>query len=387
MVKERPRLLVIGDAVAHTGFATLIHSLCNQWYRDWDIAVLGVNYLGDPHGYPYDIFPASLGGDVYGLGRLPNLLEVLKPDLVFIVNDPWIAMDYMKVLREKDIPVVIYTPVDSPNIKVDFAQALNPARLVIGYTQFAVDELKKAGLETQTAVLPHGVDITNFRPLTKKEAREKTGIDPDWFVVGCINRNQARKRIDLLIYYFAEWWNKNNQNPNLRLYWHGALQDLGWDVLQLARYFGVEKQMIITSPKITPGQGVPREILNYIYNSFDIHVSTTLGEGWGFTQAEAAACRIPQIVPRWSALAEWMDGAAHFVDCTSISVNTGGINTIGGVADKDQFVEALDLLYKDPKYRQQLAQKGYSLVSKPTFRWETIAKQFDKAFREILNER
>lgn len=385
-VKQPMKLLAVADAVAHTGFANLLHSVLDPIKRDWEVHVLGINYMGDPHPYPYAIYPASLGGDVYGFNRLPQLLDAIQPDIVFLINDPWILKDYIPVIKQRNIPCVVYTPVDSPNIKSDFATPLNDVNRVIGYTQFAVDELVKAGLTSKTSVVPHGADITLFRPMSKQEAREKLGLKQDWFVVGNLNRNQPRKRIDLMLEYFAEWWKSIDKPDHVRLYWHGALQDLGYDVIQLAKYFGIEQQLIITSPKITAGQGVPKDFLPYIYNSFDVQMTTTLGEGWGFSQAEGAACRIPQIVPKWSGLAEWMEGAAHFVDCTTICVNSGGVNTIGGVADKKQFIDALQRLYEDEKYRRTLAQKAYALISQPRFRWETIAKQFDTIFREVIHE-
>ncbi len=385
-VKRLPRLLAVADAVAHTGFANLLHSILDPLRSKWDIHVLGVNYLGDPHPYPYAIYPASLGGDVYGFGRIEQLISAIQPDVIFIINDPWILTDYLKKIEPHNVPIVVYTPVDSPNIKPDFCTPLNLADRVVGYTQFAVDELVKGGLTAKTSIVPHGADISLFRPMPKLEAREKTGLDPSWYVVGNVSRNQPRKRLDLMLEYFAEWWKSINSPEHVRLYWHGALQDLGYDVIQLAKYFGVEKQLIITSTKISAGQGVPKEFLPYIYNSFDVQINTALGEGWGLPQAEGAACRVPQILPNWSGLGEWMKDAAHFVECTSICVNTGGVNTIGGIPDKKQFIEALDLLYKDEKYRKILAQRAYSLISQPRFRWENIARQFEIIFQEVIHE-
>lgn len=276
-VTERYKILAVADAVAHTGFATLLHSQLDELKRDWDISVLGVNYMGDPHHYPYPIYPASLGGDVYGINRLPGLLDGLKPDVVYLINDPWILKDYVPIIKQRGIPIVAYTPVDSPNIKKDFAEPLNDIDRVIGYTQFTIDELQKAGLTAKTSVIPHGADVTLFRPVPRAEAREKLGLKDDWFIVGNLNRNQPRKRLDLMLDYFATWWKGIGSPEHVRLYWHGALQDLGWDVIQLAKYFGMDQQLIITSPKITAGQGVPREFLPYIYNSFDVQVTMTLG--------------------------------------------------------------------------------------------------------------
>lgn len=101
------------------------------------------------------------------------------------------------------------------------------------------------------------------------------------------------------------------------------------------------------------------------------------------------ATKVPQILPDWSALGEWCryeDGtsAVEFVPCTSIDVNTGGINTIGGVPDKNLFIDALEKLYQDKEYRTQLGEKGYKLITDGKYDWKNIAAIFDQEFKQLL---
>lgn len=48
----RERILVVGDAVAHTGFARLLGSLLARLHARFEVHQLGVNFDGDPHPHP-----------------------------------------------------------------------------------------------------------------------------------------------------------------------------------------------------------------------------------------------------------------------------------------------------------------------------------------------
>lgn len=381
------KILWIGDAVAHTGFATVTHAVLDNMCKFADVHVLGINYQGDPHNYKYPIYPAMIGGDVYGINRLPELLAKIQPDVVCVLNDPWIVKEYVDIIKSTPAKAVCYVPVDSPNMRSDFSEALNKFDMVIGYTKFAIDELSKSGMTAKYSIIPHGVDTSIFNPVSKEDARSKLNMNPDWFIVGCTNRNQPRKRLDLAVKYFAEF--AKDKPDNVKFYYHGGLRDQGWDIIQLAQYYGMDdSRLVITSPNITAGRGIPREMMKYMYSSHDVHISTTLGEGFGLTQAESMACGVPQIVPEWSALNEWCrfdDGspAVLFVPCTTTLANTGGINTIGGVADEAVFVKNLNDLYNNEQLRKDFGKAAFNLITQPKFNWDSISKEFLRIFKSL----
>lgn len=395
VVREKPRLLIVSDAVAHTGFANVCHSVVEHLTNTYDVAVLGVNYFGDPHEYKYPIYPASLGGDVFGIKRLPSLIQNFKPHMTFVINDPWLVGDYMPALSTPIGKVngtdayahkVAYMPIDGKNIQPAFMEKINHLEHAVFYTQFALDEARRSGLsltDDKVSIIPHGVDLTNFPSMTTDSARTKLSVmNKDWFVVGCVNRNQPRKRLDLALEYFAEF--AKGKPSTVKFYYHGALQDVGWNIIQLADYYGVSDRLIITDPNMTTAVGVPREALRYVYNSFDVQITTTLGEGWGLTQMEGMSCGIPQIVPDWSALGEWAKGGVSYVPCTATQANSGGLNTIGGIADKTAFIAELNHMYNDAEYRKQIGRAGYDLVRQPQFQWKKIAEQFDHIFTKVM---
>ncbi|HLT92461.1 MAG TPA: glycosyltransferase family 4 protein, partial [Woeseiaceae bacterium] len=358
---ETRRLVWVGDAVAPTGFARVTHSIVPELQaRGWDVHVLGINYLGDPHGYPFPIYPASRGGDMYGLGRIRALVDRLEPDAVVVLNDPWIVAEFAGL--RLPVPLVGYMPVDAPNIRESVAHALSGIHLAIFYTRFGLDELRARGFSQQAAVIPHGVDLDVFQPMPRAMARRSLGLDQHLpagsFIVGNVNRNQPRKRLDLTVQYFARWLEEMKPDRPAFLYLHCAERDQGWDLRQLADYYGVRRRLLMTHGFTTPVHGPPTEWLRMLYAALDVQVSTTLGEGWGLTTMEGMACGVPQIVPEWSALAEWPRGGVRYVPVTSYAAAAQQLNTIGGVADAAGFVAALEQLYRDDLAREALGRRG-----------------------------
>jgi hypothetical protein len=57
--------------------------------KDHEVHVVGINYNGDPHDYPYPIFPAANVHvqDRFGIPRLPDIINKIKPDFVIALNE------------------------------------------------------------------------------------------------------------------------------------------------------------------------------------------------------------------------------------------------------------------------------------------------------------
>jgi glycosyltransferase involved in cell wall biosynthesis len=385
---RKPRLLWIGDAIAHTGFARVTHSVCQYLKDTWDLLVIGLNYDGSPHAYDYPIWPARNGGDIWGLGMYNRLVTALRPDAVCVLNDPWIVARFCE-RKAPDTPMAAYMPVDAKNIPEGVIEGMGNLDLAIFYTEFGKHQAELGGFTGRSAIIPHGIDLSIYRPLDKREARERLNLSEtladNAFIVGNVNRNQPRKRLDLTVQYFAEWVHRNRLPENVYLYIHCAQRDqAGWNLAQLGRYFGVERRLMLPDPgAVTPAEGFPEAFMPWIYSAFDLQITTTMGEGWGLPQAEGMACGIPQIMPMYSALAEWAAGAAYFVPCTGEEAHIV-INTIGGIPDKEDFIRALDRMYREPELRREYSEKALARAREPRFRWWDIADLFQCHLGQML---
>jgi hypothetical protein len=51
----RPKILIIGDAVAPTGFARVIRSIFEPLCKHYEVHQLATRYDGAPHNYPWKL--------------------------------------------------------------------------------------------------------------------------------------------------------------------------------------------------------------------------------------------------------------------------------------------------------------------------------------------
>jgi D-inositol-3-phosphate glycosyltransferase len=379
------KLLWVGDAACDSGFARCTHQILDVLRQSWDVSVLGLNYRGDPHSYPYHIYPAWPGGDLFGVGRIKEVVDKVKPNCVVIQNDPWNIPAYMKEIRGGPFPIVGALAVDGKNC---MGRGLNDLTLAIFWTRFAAQEAREGGYHGAYDIVPLGVDLNVYTPGDRVQARkdllleEFSRLPEDAFIVGNVNRNQPRKRLDLTIRYFAKWA-KQFGHKNAYLFLHVApTGDMGYDCGQLVAYYGMKGRLILAEPDVF--KGPTEDLLAKVYRSFDVQVSTTQGEGWGLTTMEGMACGVPQIVPDWSALGEWCEESVVKIPCTSTICTPNKINVVGGIADEDVFIMQLERLYQDAALRNELGARGRALVSRPEYRWPAIGKAFATALERAL---
>lgn len=379
---RKRRLLWIGDAVVPTGFATVTHGVLAHLHRRWDVTVSGVNHEGGKHPHPYRIQPAWQGGDMWGMDRFAHLCAEFAPDAVVINNDWWNVAGFLD-RAPKGVPVIAYMPVDGANMSRNIAPKLNALAAAVWYTRFGFEQARVSGFDGARHVIPHGIDTSLFRPVDRSLAREALGLPEDAFIVGNVNRNQPRKRLDVTIRYFAEWTAKHRVR-DARLLLHCAKQDAGWDLEGLAAHHRIADRVIFTGSENIRDAG-DAGIMPLIYSALDVQVSTTLGEGWGLTTMEGMACGIPQIVPEWAALGEWAKPAVR-IPCSTHLAHPE-INTIGALPDMKPFISKLHDLYRNPRRRQLLSRQGLRFVSAAEFHWGNVAGQLEKVIDGAMTKR
>jgi glycosyltransferase involved in cell wall biosynthesis len=369
--------------VVSTGFATVTHSILEHLRHQWDVLVSGINFYGGDHDKPYPVIPARRGSDMWGMDSFAELCGEYQPDVVLINNDWWNVAGFAE--QAVSCPIVGYMPVDGGNVNPEDANKLNQLDAAIWYTDFGYREARKAGFRGLKHVVPHGVGASETSQITRAEARRGLGIriPEDSFLVGNINRNQPRKRLDSTLDIFSKWI----QEFGIRDAWlclHCRRRDEGWDLEQLARYFGVADRVLFTEGEGPLGD-VSRRRLDLIYRALDVQITTTSGEGWGLTTMEGMAHGVPQIVPDWAALSEWPRGVVK-IPCRE-RLARPGINTIGALPDGDVLVAELQELYQSEARREQLGQAGKKWVSHSRYQWETVSSLLNAILKDAVATR
>lgn len=387
---KKTKILWIGDGGVATGFANVNHNIIeNLPEDDYDIHHLAVNFRGDYFETKpwHKLYPAMLGGDMLGIGRIKGMVEKLKPDLIFILNDLWVVRDYLNNIGE-DIPIVCYFPVDAGPVQAGWIEFFGRLEGTVAYTKYGQQEILKTRPDLSVSIIPHGIDTKMFYPIDKMEARVvhmKNTINPDDWIVINANRNQPRKRIDLTIKGFCEF--ANDKPDNVRLYLHMGIEDAGWRIDTMIERYKHAQRLYITSPNLRPDNGIPVEILNYIYNSCDVGLNTSLGEGWGLVPFEHAATGAPQIVPANSANLEiWGEGRGLLMPVEKETITAPRILTEGSVPSVQTIADSLQYAYDNPKEMSEMAKAAYDWMLLPQFQWSTIALQWDALFKKILSK-
>jgi predicted O-methyltransferase YrrM len=221
--------------------------------------------------------------------------------------------------------------------------------------------------------------------MSTREAKAALGLFPkdqidESFLVLNAHRNQPRKRIDLTLKAFALF--AEGKPPGVQLYLHMGTEDLGWNVLKLARRYGIFDRVILTKNS-NDIPGVSSEQLNLIYNACDIGLSTSAAEGWGLPNFEHAAAGKPQIVPRTGALAEIWEGCAELVEPSAEVVYEHVLTEAKAVRPAD-VAAALERLYRDHAHRAEVALACYRRATRPENDWGEISRQWHALFQEVL---
>lgn len=384
------KVLWVGDGGIATGFARVNHSIIEHLPADeFDVHHLAVNYNGDPYETPkhHKLYPAGIGGDALGYKRIRPMINGLKPDVVFILGDPWVINDYISLIPQ-EVKIVAYTPVDAKPLEEVWVKNLSTISQLVTYTEFGKSAFTDLNpeLEQEIKVIPHGVNTSTFYPMDRNECYKALGLPEDIFnkeafIVFNGNRNQPRKRIDLTLKAFAKF--VQGKPDNVFLYLHMGNTDAGWNVMRLARNYGIANRIIMTDPRLSPGAAATVEQLNMIYNTADIGINTSMGEGWGLINVEQACCKIPQIVPNYAATAEIFNkNEALHIDIERFEPHQH-ILTEGGIINVDHAADLMDKLYYDKDLREQLGRNAYNKFTSPEYSWKAVADQFADVLRDV----
>lgn len=389
------KIMFVGDSpTVDTGFGIVSKNLLTNWHKmGHNIVVLGINEYGDNprkvQEFPFPIYPCEKGGPehVYGMHKVWNIAQMENPDIVFLLNDPWLIKTYMDIKPKDILPYtkfVAYYPTDAAPLKPEWHKVLNELDAQICYTKYAEDVVVKSNGSRPDNLYQvyHGVDTDTFFPMSQAVARKHLGLPEDLFIVGMIARNQPRKRFDLLMMAFAEF---AKDKEKVKLYLHTGLKDVGFDILNIADQLSISDKLIMTED-LAPNRGVSPEMLNYIHNAFDVNCLISLGDGFGLPVAESMACGCVQLVSGHSALQELVEGHGGFtVKNAAWILNSGGINTWGGVSDVVDMVDKLNKLYKNVDLRTTMGAEGYAFITQEQFTWEYASNQMNDIFKEIAH--
>ncbi len=405
--QERIKVLAYCDSpTCATGFGTVSRNIFEGLFRTgrYQIDVLGINYWGDPHDFPYRVWPTGTNAerDPYGRKKICNMIPGMEFDLLFFLQDTFI-MDFLPELmahlqkENKKFKSICYFPVDGIP-KEQWIRNINTVDFPVAYTEYGKAEAMKAYSDCKDLhIIPHGANTTDYFP--HKEEDSKTfrqryfGRHADKFIWTNLNRNQQRKDIPRTIRAFAEF---KKEAPESILYLHMAQQDQGWNLPEVCKAYGLSiKEDVLFPENFGPNQGYPREIVNMLYNCSDCVVSTALGEGWGLSWIEAMATKTPIIMPGNTAMAENITEDRGYLvrsgtNSSLYTVLPHDNEVIRPLVDTDHLVETMLHVYNNYDEAMEKAENAYNWVT-TDLNWQASVipqwvEVFDKMYDALTKE-
>ena len=389
------RILYAGDVGVQTGFGRVAEYLIPALAEHHEIHALCTNWHGDPSEMQAHckMYPAMAhGSDPFGSHRIAELVQTVKPDLVWVTNDLWVAItlwDAVKTLKEK-IPFkfFVYTPIDSYGIFPELNNSVSEWDGLATYTEFGKEELVKMGYKKPIEIIPHGTDFTKFFPIDTLECRKDLGVPADAFIVFNGNRNQPRKRIDLTIKGFIEF---AKDKPDARLWLNMGAKDMGWEIIPLFKRVARDSdydptgKLILTSPHFSTHNCLPIEKLNKVYNSADIGINTCIGEGWGLVNSEHAATGVAQVVPDHTSLKEIFNDIPRITCNGSETDRNYGLERL--LPDPSSVADILNYYYEDRNALKAAGNWCHERIHEKQFTWPVITKKMLRIVNEVLNQK
>ena len=269
-----------------------------------------------PQGYrPYpsgvDVYDAAAGEKPiqqgFGYGQIVDYIRRNEPNVVMIYNDLSVVSRFLDEIRKSGLPrtfkLWVYCDQVYNTQLQPFLDILNrDADLVFTFSNGWKKCLKDQGITRPIDVITHGFDKDKFFTIPRELARKQMNLPSDRFIILNLNRNQPRKRYDILIMAFVELIAKYPTKPIYLFCVCDKGEKGGWDL------FGLYKRELLLR-KIPIEHFADRlmvssvdmvfrdEDINMFYNAANVGINTADGEGWGLCNFEQMGVGVPQVLP------------------------------------------------------------------------------------------
>lgn len=406
--QKKFRVLCLFDYACTTGFATVSHNIIaelrNHFQERIYLDIIAINYFGEHYAIDeitniYSAIKLDEGEDPFGRNAFAVMAAKIDFDIIFCIQDIIFHSVLGKILKEikkmkvaqnrKMAKMIVYFPVDGNVIK----EPVNDLAIfdtLVTYTNYGKNKVAgiKPDWKPKIKVIPHGMNPKNFYRIEDREQvmefrRDYFGDNADKTIITQVNRNQPRKDIPNSIFAFLDY--KERFNKNAFYYMHMNATDIeGWRLRELFEQTPlVEGKDFMFLPDEVSQNGVDIAMLNLIYNSSDIFLTTTLGEGWGLSIAEAMQCHLPVVAPLHTSIEEITLGGKLIWGCEEfIPVSTHADSIIRERVDHREVAEKINECMTSNTERQEKIKSAAEYIGKMT--WENVCTKWIDEFNKFV---
>ena len=239
-----------------------------------------------------------------------------KPNLFISLYDVWV----MNAKAYDDFKIASWVPLDHVTMPPRVEAQLRKENVTpIAMAPHGVRQMEAKGIECE--YVPHGIDTSVYKPtytIAGRETNEFLDTKPDQFIVGMVAANKAsglvhRKAFGEALLAFSIF---AKEHPDAVLYLHtdAVGQAGGWNLLNLIKSTGIQKEQIIFPNPSDYRFGFAQADLAALYTRMDVLLAPSFGEGFGVPSVEAQACGTRIIGSNWAATPDLASSDSWLVD-------------------------------------------------------------------------
>jgi len=297
------------------------------------------------------------------------------------------AINYLQHLN---IPTIAHIPIDAPFTRNMYNDVKNCDKIV-AFSKFGYNELLKWFKPDRLGYIPHGIEINEWKMFgdikKSKLAAKYFGSSETLNILSVCANIGERKQIPFKLLVFKEFL-KNHPKSKLFLFTNPTVHfPKGYNIRGFVNQLGLEDHVFFPKydPIIEPWS--IKELVE-LYNSADIYLTTTLGEGFGVPMLESMACGTPVVGPRNSTIPELVGDHGYIYEISNdFEFVPVWIPTLQvyPAPSKISLLKTLDHIYHN-----QIELKEKSLASRlfaEQYSWKNIIPLWEKLIKGIFEEK
>jgi glycosyltransferase involved in cell wall biosynthesis len=408
IIKKNIRFMLVSTHVQqYTGYSKVSYGILQELSKVPNLDLIHFGFQKHPSPAP-DFRPYPSNVDVIDAASLENplqqgfgfqsLVEQIKkknPHVVMIYNDMAVVSKFLEEIRKTGLiprPFKVWVYCDQVydcqhQAMIDLLN--RDTDRVFTFTNYWKKQLKEQGVTRPISILGHGFDPTTFFTVPKDLARKSLKLPEDAFIIMSLNRNQPRKRYDIMLMAFVELLAKYPTKQIVLLCICDKGEKGGWWLFDIfvrelkKKSLSIEQfgnRLMISSQDMA----FKDEDINILYNIADVGISTADGEGWGLCTFEQMGVGIPQVVPDIGGYKDYCSSSntmlvkpAHSYYLPSVYSPVGGE---AHVCNPHDVCMAIEEYLNDSEKRKIHGQKAKETVSGYT--WSNAVKGLVKAIQE-----
>lgn len=275
----------------------------------------------------------------YGVNQHYMYYEEFGADILLSLTDTWVIQGL-----DPKVKFIPWCPVDHDPIPPEVLNSLRQIAFVkaIAMSKFGQAELAKHGIPSYYIPLSVNTNLFSPREDLRKASREIAGWN-DKFIIGTVAVNCPRKNYDASMQAVKKF---AANHKDVIYYMHTKPFNHGGSNLDALRKGLDMKDITLFPPPTEMEIGIPREIMVQMYNSLDVFLLPSKGEGFGLPIVEAQACGVPVIISDNTSMPELLGGGWLLKEQRK---EWTGQNSWNFNCSIDEIVEYLEQAYKARK--------------------------------------